>query len=107
MKEKSQVIEVPVYLSSGRNTRNSTSANPITASCLPLLMQYWLKFPIGDNITNKVTGDCLVIFQSTMLVLCYFILYLIHALTIQIESRNKNTSGVICTCILLDLNSIH
>lgn len=108
MKKKLQVIKVPIYPSSGRDTRNPTSATFIAISYLLLLMRSWLKFPRADNITNNInmrifSNTCL---HSTILVLCYFF-PLSYILTVQIEKRNENTSGDLFISILLNSNSIH
>lgn len=110
IKEKPQVIKFPIYLSSGRNTRNSTSASFIAISCLWLLMGSWLKFPLADNITNKIMRFCFsnACLHFIMLALHYFFLYLLHTLmTIQTEKGNKKNSEDLFISILLPSNSTH
>lgn len=34
--------------------KKPTSANPITISCFPLLLRFWLKFPIAHNMYSKI-----------------------------------------------------
>lgn len=53
MKEKPKVIRVPIYLFSGKNARNPSSASLILF-CL-MLMRSWLKFPIADNTASKMS----------------------------------------------------